>query len=337
MSGGTYINGIQKGLVAPLVDAAGNETVAEVVGNKSDTVAGTSLVALVKQIVAAVPPTADITAIKAVTDLIPDAGAMISLAQDLTVAKEATVGALNNVSTAEVNTEVDTALNTIVPVAPTAGSLNDVLSKASGGNTFDKATDSLEAIRDIIDTNNTADQVDLDAILEDTGTTIPALIGTPTDTDISTDIVNVQTAIDAVKAITDVIPDAGAMTSIALKAENTSGDSSGTFSYLDAGGEQDVVVITTTTRKIIHGIWLDLVNMTQDGTVKCYYKVDGTNYREFNSQAFTVSTDSDGIYLSFNMGITNALKVTYTEGADETAARDLPYSVIYETKETEPA
>lgn len=57
------------------------------------------------------------------------------------------VTALNNISTANVNTEVDNALDTIVPSAPTAGSLNDALSIASGANTFVKATDSLEAIR----------------------------------------------------------------------------------------------------------------------------------------------------------------------------------------------
>ena len=60
------------------------------------------------------------------------------------------VGDLNNISPAEVNAEVDTALDTIIPAAPTAGSLNDILSSASGGNTFDKSTDSLEAIADKI-------------------------------------------------------------------------------------------------------------------------------------------------------------------------------------------
>ncbi|MFA5152320.1 MAG: hypothetical protein WC554_07175, partial [Clostridia bacterium] len=60
------------------------------------------------------------------------------------------ITALNNVSTAQVNTEVDTALNTAVPASPTAGSVNDILSKVAGGNTFDKATDSLEMISDKI-------------------------------------------------------------------------------------------------------------------------------------------------------------------------------------------
>jgi hypothetical protein len=61
-----------------------------------------------------------------------------------------TLDALNDLSAASMNAEVDTALNTAVPASPTAGSLNDILSKAAGGNTFDKTTDSLEALRDYL-------------------------------------------------------------------------------------------------------------------------------------------------------------------------------------------
>jgi hypothetical protein len=114
-----------------------------------------------------------------------------------------------------------------------------------------------------------------------------------------------------------------------IQATNGSADSSGTFSYLDAGGEQTVVEITTSTRIIIEGIWLDLTTITLNGTIKLYYKVDGTNYREFSSSAFTVATDSDGVYFDLNMGITEDFKVTYTESADEGAARAIPYSIIY--------
>jgi hypothetical protein len=404
MSGGIYINGIQKGLVAPLADSAGNDTVAEVVGNKTDTVAGTSVVALSKQILAATPSASDIADIKAVTDLIPDAGAMTSIAQGATLGTPvgvslsadiaavqstvdtidtstgttiptligtpvgasiaADIAALNDLSAADVNAEVDTALNTIVPVAPTAGSLNDMLSKASGGNTFDKATDSLEALRDIIDTYNTADQADLDAILEDTGTTLPStLSGLDTKIDtidtvvdsIQTDLDNATDGLGALKLLIDAVQSTAdaietdtqdiqtqigtagagltAIPNVAQAAANSSGDSSGTLSYLDAGGEQTVVELTTTTRKVINGVWLDLVNMTQNGTIKAYYKIDGTNYREMSSSAFVVLTDKDGFYLSLNMGITNDFKVTYTEGVDEGAARDIPYSLVYRTIE----
>lgn len=48
-----------------------------------------------------------------------------------------------------------TGFNTIVPASPTAGSLYDILSIAAGGNTFDKSTDSLEAISDKITTVTT--------------------------------------------------------------------------------------------------------------------------------------------------------------------------------------
>lgn len=118
-----------------------------------------------------------------------------------------------------------------------------------------------------------------------------------------------------------------------IERKNDSNDSSGTFIYLDAGGEQDVVVIATTTRKIVLGIWLDLFNMTQNGTIKLYYKIDGSNYREFNSSDFTIATDSKGVYVNLNMGITYDLKVTYNEAVDEGDDRSIPYSIVYEEKE----
>jgi len=116
-------------------------------------------------------------------------------------------------------------------------------------------------------------------------------------------------------------------------AQGASGKESGTLSYLDAGGEQTVVEYSPGKRVTVHGIWLDLVNMTQDGTIKVYHKVDGSNYRLFKSVSFTVATDPDGQLVEINASIDSDLKVTYTEGADEGAARDLPYALIHETKE----
>lgn len=121
-------------------------------------------------------------------------------------------------------------------------------------------------------------------------------------------------------------------------AANSSGDSSGTFSYLDAGGEQDVVEITNTTRKVVNGVWLDLSNMTQNGTIKVYYKIDGTNYRQVDnggtqSYSFTVADGVDGYFVPLVAGITEDAKVTYEEVADEGAARDIPYQIVYRTIE----
>jgi hypothetical protein len=70
----------------------------------------------------------------------------------------AEIAALNDVSTAEVNTEVDTALSdarldelisaTAGGVDPVAGSISDQMMNKDGGQTFNQATDSLEGIRD---------------------------------------------------------------------------------------------------------------------------------------------------------------------------------------------
>lgn len=111
--------------------------------------------------------------------------------------------------------------------------------------------------------------------------------------------------------------------------------SAGTYSYLDAGGEQTVIELTDGSYKMLGGIWLDLSNMTQNATIKCYYKIDGTNYRALSvggtvqSYAFTVADAIDGVYLDLQIGISYDFKVTYEEGGDEGAARDIPYQIIY--------
>jgi len=74
-------------------------------------------------------------------------------AQDIDIAKvphSDGTATFNATALASVNAEVDTALNTAVPLTPTANSLNDILSKLDGANTFDNTTDSLEAISEAI-------------------------------------------------------------------------------------------------------------------------------------------------------------------------------------------
>ena len=110
-------------------------------------------------------------------------------------------------------------------------------------------------------------------------------------------------------------------------------DATGTFSYLDAGVEQTIYELTNSTRKIINGIWLDLVNMTQNGTIKLYYKIDGTNYRVIDTVDYTVGVDSVGLLISGPISITEDFKVSYTEDSDEGADRNIPYTMIYEVKE----
>jgi len=78
-------------------------------------------------------------------------------AQDTDIAKvphSDGTATFNATALGSINAEVDTALNTAVPASPTVGSVNDIMSKAAGGNTFIKATDSLEALSEKIDTVN---------------------------------------------------------------------------------------------------------------------------------------------------------------------------------------
>lgn len=106
-----------------------------------------------------------IDAIKAVTDALPDSGALSDLATILTDTNElqtddvpGLIAALNDLTAAQVNTEVDTALADIdldhlIQVTagaeePTDGSYLDQIMHKDGSQTFDPTADSLEAIRD---------------------------------------------------------------------------------------------------------------------------------------------------------------------------------------------
>jgi len=227
------------------------------------------------------------------------------------------------------------------------------------GDTNETKIDTIDTVVDTINTNvgdpSGDNLISITAKIGDSTTDLVTLIGTPV-TDISTDIANVKTVVDETNGYLEaggdvynaLITDAAGANIAAdiividgivdtIAAENSSSDSSGTFSYLDAGAEQDVVEVTNTTRKIINAVWVDCINLTNNGTFKLYYKVDGTNYREITDLAYTITAGTtEAINLlsnAGNLGITEDFKVTYEEAGDEGAARDIPYSLIYETKE----
>ena len=153
---------------------------------------------------------------------------------------------------------------------------------------------------------------DIAAVKASVGTPAQAsVLGAAVGADISADIAAVKSVVDSISG-------------------GSSGEAAGSFSYLDAGGEQDLVELTITDRKLLQGAWLDMDAITKDGVIKCYYKVDGTNYREFSSEIFTVATDSDGVYIDLNMGVSQDFKITYTEDSDEGADRAIPYAIIWQ-------
>ena len=120
-------------------------------------------------------------------------------------------------------------------------------------------------------------------------------------------------------AVIDLVVDA-------IKALVDSAEAAGPYSYLDAGGEQDVYVDTATTRR---HICLDVSNrnMAQTGTFRIHRKVNGANYDQYASQPVSVAAGSDRAW-DAEFTTNQAWKITYEEDVDEGAARDIPYNII---------
>lgn len=60
--------------------------------------------------------------------------------------------------------------------------------------------------------------------------------------------------------------------------------------------EQVASGATLAARAEVGSIWLDMVNVTQDTTIRVYHQIDGTNYRLFQENIW-VTTDDDGILI----------------------------------------
>jgi len=104
-------------------------------------------------------------------------------------------------------------------------------------------------------------------------------------------------------------------------------EATGTFSYDETNaGEQQVALVTITARAKIGGIWLDMVNVTQDTTIRLKHKIDGATLREFTSHAW-VTTDSDGVILE---GFTayRDIEITLTCGGGGAGNVNVPYAIV---------
>jgi len=104
----------------------------------------------------------------------------------------------------------------------------------------------------------------------------------------------------------------------------------GSYSYTNAGGEQTVIEIVSSIKKLMTGLILDVTAMIKNGTFRIYSKVDNTNYRLLSSHLFTVATDSDGILFDLALPVNRDLKITYQEATDEGADRAIPFAYILE-------
>ena len=140
--------------------------------------------------------------IKAVTDNLPDSGALSSLA---TASAVATVDSNVDAVLVDTGTTLPATLSTIEGKVDTVDAVADGI-KAVTDNLPDSGALSSLATASALATVDG----NVDSVLEDTGTTIPATLST-----IDGKVDTVDTVADAIKAVTDNLPDSGALSSLA--------------------------------------------------------------------------------------------------------------------------
>ena len=131
---------------------------------------------------------------------------------------------------------------------------------------------------------------------------------------------DVETKVDTVDGNVDTI-----------NANTETNEATGTATYGDAGGEQNIIEQSLTTRRKIESIWLDLNALTKGGTWKLSHKIDGSNYRQFDSGVWGI-TDDDGVQID-GFTVNNDWKLTWTEADDEGGDRNIKYNIIYAERE----
>ena len=140
--------------------------------------------------------------IKAVTDNLPDSGALSSLA---TASAVATVDSNVDAVLVDTGTTLPATLSTIEGKVDTVDTVADGI-KAVTDNLPDSGALSSLATASALATVDG----NVDSVLVDTGTTIPATLST-----IDGKVDTVDTVADAIKAVTDNLPDSGALSSLA--------------------------------------------------------------------------------------------------------------------------
>lgn len=345
--------------VLPVQNAATNETFADVIGNKTDAASSTtnvaSIVGLLRYIVTNLNTDAEVAALIGALDSVTATGAVSDAKVLMSYIKQivtelqvvdgnvdsiltdtgTTIPALIGTPVADIATDIATvdtvvdAIKAITDLLPDAGALTSIAQESTLGTPVADISTDIAGVKTVVDAI-TGYALDVTVAKE-------ATIGTPTGADIATDIANVQTEVDKLgspagaSVSADIAVIDGNVDTLITVTSST--DSSGTKVYQDAGGEQTVIEITNTTRKIINAVWVDCINLTNNGSFKIYYKVDGTNYRLLSTTTITAGTTEALNLITGNIAITEDIKVTYTEVSDEAADRDIPYSVIYEIKE----
>ena len=97
----------------------------------------------------------------------------------------------------------------------------------------------------------------------------------------------------------------------------------GVYSHPSGVAEQIVLTQAIAWPMEFKSLYLDLVNLTQNATVRVKYQIDGANYRTIETFNWTVGMD-DGLYFR-EIAVNHNVQVTLQSAIAEGAARDVPY------------
>ena len=204
-----------------------------------------------------------VDAIKVVTDALPDSGALSSLA---TSSALATVDSNVDSILTDTGTTLPSTLSTIDTVVDSIKTVTDALPDSGALSSLATAS-----ALSTVDSN-------VDSILTDTGTTIPGTIST------------IDTVVDAIKVITDALPDSGALSSLATASALSTVDSNVDSILTDTGTTLPATLSTIDGKVDTVDTVVDSISSTLSSGVTCSSIADGAIGSDAVADIFSTTT-----------------------------------------------
>jgi len=250
---------------------------------------------------------------------------------------------LVNITLSNINIEVGTVLNTIIPSSPTAGSINERIKSLDDNFTATRAgyLDELSAanIPADVDTLLTRLTSARAGYLDNINFNLDSRLGTPSGLSIAADIAENQTDLNTLLTNLSTVDSTVSSNSSellnatyglsSLNAKISGGSTNGSYSYTVGTTEQTLLEISQTNIYSLVSFWADLSNFTSGRTIiaKVYIKVDGTNYRLIDTMDYVIGTH-DAISISPQFNINHNWKITVQIDTAEAGAISIPYRYV---------
>jgi len=95
--------------------------------------------------------------------------------------------------------------------------------------------------------------------------------------------------------------------------------------------ENTAITLTITTRRYVDNIYLDLVNLTQNCTIRIKNEIDGANARTVDTITWTTA-DDDGVIIA-GFATDTDTTVTIQSAVAQGAIKAIPYRIIWRQME----